>query len=141
MKVLHVLDHSLPVLSGYSTRSFSIVSFQRALGLDPVVLTTPKHPRPGSEREEIGGIVHHRTPASSTGRAARLPYVGELAQMARMAGRIAAVAREEKAAIIHAHSPVLNGLPALWAGRRLGVPVVYEARAFWEDAAVDHGTT
>ena len=61
--------------------------------------------------------------------------------MARMAGRIAAVAREEKAAIIHAHSPVLNGLPALWAGRRLGLPVVYEARAFWEDAAVDHGTT
>ena len=140
MKVLHVLDHSLPVLSGYSTRSFSIVSFQRALGLDPVVLTTPKHPRPGSEREEIGGIVHHRTPAS-IGRAARVPYVGELAQMARMAGRIAAVAREEKAAVIHAHSPVLNGLPALWAGRRLGLPVVYEARAFWEDAAVDHGTT
>jgi PEP-CTERM/exosortase A-associated glycosyltransferase len=140
MKVLHVLDHSLPELSGYSTRSFSIVSFQRLLGLDPVVLTTPKHPRPGPEREEIGGIVHHRT-AASTGRAGRLPYIGEVAQMARMAGRIAAVAREEKAGIIHAHSPVLNGLPALWAGRRLGLPVIYEARAFWEDAAVDHGTT
>ena len=140
MKVLHVLDHSLPVLSGYSTRSFSIVSFQRALGLDPVVLTTPKHPRPGPEREEIGGIVHHRT-AASAGGAARVPYVGELAQMARMARRIAVLAREERAAIIHAHSPVLNGLPALWAGRRLGLPVVYEARAFWEDAAVDHGTT
>jgi hypothetical protein len=29
------------------------------------------------------------------------------------------------------------------AGRRqdLGIPVVYEVRAFWEDAAVDHGTT
>lgn len=140
MRVLHVLDHSLPVLSGYSTRSFSIVSFQRALGLDPVVLTTPKHPRPGPEREEIGGIVHHRT-ATSAGPAARVPYVGELAQMTRMARRIAALAREERAAIIHAHSPVLNGLPALWAGRRLGLPVVYEARAFWEDAAVDHGTT
>jgi PEP-CTERM/exosortase A-associated glycosyltransferase len=36
---------------------------------------------------------------------------------------------------------VLNGLPALWVGRRLGLPVVYEARAFWEDAAVDHRTT
>ena len=127
-------------MSGYSTRSWNIVTFQRALGSIRSVLTSPKHPRPGSEREEIGGIVHHRTPAS-IGRAARVPYVGELAQMARMAGRIAAVAREEKAAVIHAHSPVLNGLPALWAGRRLGLPVVYEARAFWEDAAVDHGTT
>ena len=27
-----------------------------------------------------------------------------------------------------------------WA-RALGIPVVYEVRAFWEDAAVDHGTT
>jgi hypothetical protein len=23
----------------------------------------------------------------------------------------------------------------------MGIPVVYEIRAFWEDAAVDHGTT
>jgi PEP-CTERM/exosortase A-associated glycosyltransferase len=36
---------------------------------------------------------------------------------------------------------VLNALPAIWVGRRHGVPVVYELRASWEDAAVDHGTT
>jgi PEP-CTERM/exosortase A-associated glycosyltransferase len=36
---------------------------------------------------------------------------------------------------------VLNALPALWVGRRRKVPVVYEVRALWEDAAVDHGTT
>jgi PEP-CTERM/exosortase A-associated glycosyltransferase len=60
--------------------------------------------------------------------------------MARLAGRILRVAREVGAEAIHAHSPVLNALPALWAGRRLGVPVVYEVRTFWEDAAVSHGT-
>jgi PEP-CTERM/exosortase A-associated glycosyltransferase len=54
---------------------------------------------------------------------------------------IVRVAQAERVRLLHAHSPVLNGLPALWAGRRLGIPVVYEARAFWEDAAVDHGTT
>jgi PEP-CTERM/exosortase A-associated glycosyltransferase len=42
--------------------------------------------------------------------------------------------------LIHAHSPCLDGLAALAAGRTLGLPVVYEVRAFWEDAAVDHGT-
>ena len=36
---------------------------------------------------------------------------------------------------------MLDALPALWAGRRKHLPVVYEVRAFWEDAAVDHGTT
>src|SRR5438552_2251545 len=32
-------------------------------------------------------------------------------------------------------------LPALIVGRQLAIPVVYEVRAFWEDAAVDHGTS
>lgn len=140
MKVLHVLDHSRPVMSGYSTRSGSIVGFQRALGLEPVVLTSPKHPAPGPERAVIDGITHYRT-SVATRRSAGLPYLREVVLMARLSARIAQVARMEGARLIHAHSPVLNGLPALWAGRRLGVPVVYEARAFWEDAAVDHGTT
>ena len=43
--------------------------------------------------------------------------------------------------MIHAHSPVLDAVPAIRVGRKLGIPVVYEIRAFWEDAAVDHGTT
>jgi PEP-CTERM/exosortase A-associated glycosyltransferase len=140
MKVIHVLDHSLPVMSGYSTRSWNIVKFQRSLGLDPVVLTSPKHPRRGPAREVVDGIMHYRTPAAA-GRVGRLPYVGEITLMVRLARQIAAVARAEGAQLLHAHSPLLNGLPALWAGRRLGLPVVYEARAFWEDAAVDHGTT
>jgi len=140
VKVLHVLDHSRPVMSGYSTRSWSIVHFQRTLGLDPVVLTSPKHGPSPSAVEILDGIRHHRT-SVAPGVAGRVPYVGELALMARMSRRIAEVARAEGARLLHAHSPVLNGLPALWAARRLGIPVVYEARAFWEDAAVDHGTT
>jgi PEP-CTERM/exosortase A-associated glycosyltransferase len=139
-KILHVLDHSRPVLSGYSTRSWSIVSFQRSVGLDPVVLTSPKHPLAGPDREVLDGIAHYRTPAE-IGRIGRLPYAAEIGLMARLTRRIITVARAEGAEVLHAHSPVLNGLPALWAGRRLGIPVVYEARAFWEDAAVDHGTT
>src|SRR5574343_582934 len=34
-----------------------------------------------------------------------------------------------------------SAMPALNIGERLGIPTVYEIRAFWEDAAVDHGTT
>ena len=42
--------------------------------------------------------------------------------------------------VLHAHSPALCGQAALRAGRALGVPVVYEIRAFWEDAAVGNRT-
>lgn len=43
--------------------------------------------------------------------------------------------------VIHAHSPALNGVAASFAARRFGLPLVYEVRAFWEDAAVDQGTS
>lgn len=136
--VLHVLDHSLPVMSGYSTRSRNIVVFQKTAGLRPVVVTSPKHGPTPTLLEERDSIPHYRTPGRQTG---RLPIARELGLMWRLARRVRDVARAEGARVIHAHSPVLNGLPALWVGRRLGIPVVYETRAFWEDAAVDHGTT
>jgi PEP-CTERM/exosortase A-associated glycosyltransferase len=57
------------------------------------------------------------------------------------AARLREVVLMTKPDVIHAHSPVLNALPSLWVGRRQRLPVVYEMRASWEDAAVDHGTT
>ena len=135
-RVLHVLDHSLPIGSGYSYRSRSIVAGQKRLGLEPVVLTSPKQGTERDGRELVDGIPHYRT--GRTG--GRLPFARELRLMLRLASRIIRVARAEGAELIHAHSPSLNGLPALWAGRRLGLPVVYEVRTFWEDAAVNNGT-
>ena len=64
-----------------------------------------------------------------------------LLNMRRFEQRIAEVCERVRPHLLHAHSPVLNVLPALRVARRLGLPVVYEVRAFWEDAAVDHGTT
>ena len=140
MRILHVLDHSVPVFSGYSFRSRSIIHAQRALGLSPVVLTSPKHGSTQDSIEEIEGIRYHRTEALSGAFAVSLPFAREIRLMARLGRRIAAVAKEEKIDLIHSHSPLLNGLPALWVARRLKIPLVYEARAFWEDAAVDHET-
>jgi PEP-CTERM/exosortase A-associated glycosyltransferase len=71
----------------------------------------------------------------------RFPGAGYLAEMHATARRIDALADEFRPDILHAHSPVLNVLPALWVGRRRALPVVYEVRALWEDAAVDHGVT
>jgi PEP-CTERM/exosortase A-associated glycosyltransferase len=84
----------------------------------------------------VDGIPHYRTRRAG----ARVPFARELMLMLRLAARIVRVARAERSEIIHAHSPSLNGLPALWAGRRLGLPVIYEVRTFWEDAAVNNGT-
>jgi len=139
MKVLHVLDHSVPLFSGYSFRSLSIVRAQRAMGLQPVVLTSPKHGSLKDDREELEGICYYRTAAVNLPLRV-IPFAREIELMWRLARRIRNIAAKEKIDLIHSHSPLLNGLPALRVARQLGIPLVYEARAFWEDAAVDLGT-
>lgn len=140
MRILHVLDHSLPLHSGYAFRTAAILHEQRALGWETIQLTTPRHGQTRDEHEEAGGWLFHRTPFRR-GPLSTLPGGRYVDEMRATAGRIAALVLERRPDVIHAHSPVLNALPALWVGSRLGVPVVYEVRALWEDAAVDHEST
>jgi PEP-CTERM/exosortase A-associated glycosyltransferase len=139
MRVLHILDHSLPLQSGYVFRTLGIVEGQRALGWEPVLLTSGKHYAPGPPRERIGDWEFLRTPMPN-GLASRLPWAREVKLMADLGDRIDQVIGEVRPQILHAHSPVLNALPAIRAGRRHGIPVVYEVRALWEDGAASHGT-
>lgn len=137
LRVLHVLDHALPLQSGYVFRSMGILAQQRHMGIETIQLVAPRQQQ-GVGTHEADGWIFHRTPAPS-GLLARLPVLSYLAEMRATEARIREVARGERADLIHAHSPALNGLPAVRAGRALGLPVVYEVRAFWEDAAVDLG--
>ena len=137
MKILHVLDHGPPLQSGYVSRSLGIIREQRKLGWETVHLVAPRQQK-GTGAEEVAGLVFHRTPAPS-GPLLRLPVLDYIAEMRATEARILELARAERVDLIHAHSPALNGLPATRAGRRLGIPVVYEVRAFWEDAAADLG--
>lgn len=139
LRILHVLDQSIPVHSGYTFRTLAILGQQRAQGWETHQLTSPKQGG-GSEREErVDDWLFYRTPAA-TGFAARLPLLKYRSLMKVLRNRLADVVRSVRPDILHAHSPVLNALPALEVGRTAGIPVVYEVRAFWEDAAVDHGT-
>ncbi len=141
MKILHILDHSLPLHSGYTFRSQSLFRAQRAMGYEPVVVTSPKHEESWqgewAAKEEINGFSYYR---SGGVKSLAIPFGTETRLMRALYKRILQVAKIEKPDVLHAHSPILNAIPALWAGKKLGLPVVYEIRAFWEDAAVDHGT-
>ncbi len=53
LRILHVLDHSAPLHSGYTFRTLAILREQRALGWDTLQLTTPKQ-GPGKATQEIG---------------------------------------------------------------------------------------
>ena len=139
MKILHVFDHSIPLHSGYTFRSCAILKKQHVLGIETCHVTSPKHGNNQVEIEEIEGLKFYRS-APVSGLMSKLPVLNQMSYIAPMVKRILEVIEIEKPDIIHAHSPALNGLAALKAGRKSGLPVVYEIRAFWEDAAVDHGT-
>lgn len=140
MRVLHVLDHSLPLHSGYAFRTAAILREQRAQGYDTLQLTTPRQNGGGATEEDVASIRFHRTPlAASTFDV--LPGGRYLREIAATAKRLDDLVTQWRPDVVHVHSPVLNALPALRVARRHGIPVVYEVRALWEDAAVDHGTT
>ena len=139
MRILHILDHSIPLHSGYTFRTRNILQQQRALGFDTAHITGSKHLNARDQEEIVDGFKFYRTGASD-GLISRLPLLDQLMVVKTLADRLDEVVGEERPDILHAHSPSLNGLAALKIGHRHRIPVVYECRAFWEDAAVDHGT-
>ena len=139
MRVLHVLDHSLPLHSGYTFRTRAILKAQEALGLEVRGITSQRHNCEAPDAavvETVDGLTFHRTPGTPAGPV----LVSELKEMAALSDAIQDLAKEWRPDVIHAHSPALNGGGALRAARALNIPFVYEIRAFWEDAAVGNRT-
>ena len=136
MRILHVLDHGLPLQSGYTFRTRAILTAQMARGWQVAAVTGARQGARERAEETIDGIDFFRT---APPRALPAP-LGELREIAALARRVDAVAARFRPDVIHAHSPVLDGLAALWVAKRRGLPLLYEIRAFWEDAAVGNGT-
>ena len=93
-----------------------------------------------ADAEDADGWRFHRTLARRN-LISTLPGAIYVQEMAATARRVAELSASFRPDVLHAHSPVLNALPTLRVGRQRGIPVVYEVRALWEDAAVDHGRT
>lgn len=135
-RILHILDHSLPAQSGYTFRTRAIIKAQQAMGWDVAAVTSQRHPLPGPATEVVDGIPFIRTPGMAGGRS---PFK-EWAEIAALRAQINATIADFRPDILHAHSPVLTALAADHAAKAHGIPLLYEIRAFWEDAAVGNGT-
>ena len=139
MRILHVLDHSIPLHSGYTFRTRSILREQQALGWETFHVTGSKQGPSAALEEDVDGLHFYRT-AKGQGMLSKLPLLNQLEVIDGLAKRLDQIIEQINPDVLHAHSPSLNAIAALRAGKKHGIPVVYEVRAFWEDAAVDHGT-
>ena len=61
MRILHILDHSIPLHSGYTFRSRNILRQQRALGWHTAHVTGLKQGNCGSTTETVDGLCFYRT--------------------------------------------------------------------------------
>lgn len=136
MRILHILDHSLPLHSGYTFRTRAIMKAQMAAGWEVAGITGGRHTATGPVEEIVEGLRFFRTPDGGGGGGVR----AELSYVSRLARAVQERIEAFKPDLLHAHSPCLNGLAALWARRGRNLPLLYEIRAFWEDAAVGNGT-
>ncbi|MGB7449570.1 MAG: glycosyltransferase family 4 protein [Ornithinimicrobium sp.] len=137
--VLHVLSGALPEhQSGYTVRSQGILEGQRASGLDARAVTRLGFPVDtgvfGAASEvEVQGVPYYRLLPSRG-----VPLPGRARQEMAL-GEVESLVRRLKPDVLHAHSKHENAQIAVVAGRRLGVPVVYEARGFLEETWVSTG--
>ena len=150
-RVLHILDHSLPLQSGYTFRTRAILKASQAAGLDVRGITGQRHnvdmrdrafhlsedcDTDGDGFEWHDDIAFSRTAGEPNGPSG----LREWREIAAFARALEALARRWRPDVLHAHSPALCGHAAMRVARRLGIPFVYEIRAFWEDAAVGNRT-
>ncbi len=139
-RILHILDHSLPLHSGYCFRTRAIMKAQITSGLHVAGVTGVRQYQHGFEAraplEKADGLDFFRTLTNVQGPSP----VREWREISVFADRISEVVQEWRPDVLHAHSPALNGLAALRVAEKTGLPLLYEIRAFWEDAAVGNGT-
>lgn len=136
MRVLHILDHSLPLHSGYTFRTRAILKAQQALGWEVMGVTGVRHSADGPDIETVDGLTFHRSTKPKT----VWSPMGEWLEVNALATKVDAVVRDWKPDVLHAHSPVLTALAAQRVADKHKLPLIYEIRAFWEDAAVGNGT-
>lgn len=142
-RVLMMLSSSLPLAgAGYAVRSHAIASHLQRHGVELDIYTKPGYPlsclfpqKPVSPYDDVEGVRYRRIPLYPVGMGEFGPEYRE-----RASGLIAAIARRGGHRIIHAASDMENGLPAMLASEKAGIPGVYEYRGMWHYSSAASNT-
>lgn len=132
MRILHVLDHSVPHNTEYAARAQAVVRGTEALGLEVVQLTGPHHAVSDVRDESIDGRTYYRTPPVASP-LSDVAVLGEFEFIGEIAHRVEQIARRTRPHVLHVHSPVQCALGVLRVGRRLGLPVILDLHGLWRE--------
>ena len=138
MRILHVMDHSLPGTDGYAIRAKYLLEAQVAAGHVVTVLTSPSQ-GPEATDTTFGGVSYCRahyttTQAMVVRRGGKHLVFGDA-----IGARLSHLLAQDKYDIVHAHTPFTVARSALRESRRRKIPLVYEKRNLWEESARARG--
>ncbi len=137
--LVQIFDQTYPFVSGYSMRSHYITQSLSKLGVPLTVFSSPIFTYKQND-ELIQSVRHKRCIIPGYEKIRKLPIYREANIVKNITATIDQNWNKDFKAI-SAHSSVLNGLAGLKISKRHNVPLIYEIRALWEDAAVDQGKT
>lgn len=129
-RVHYLLHSSLPYTNlGYATRTQGLLHALRDHGWDVRGVTQPGYPEQdgAAERDVVDGVPYLRLPMDGA-----LPHwpLSRMVEAYRTA--LAPLVAAERPGILHAASNFRNGLAAVDAARRAGLPSIYEVRGLWQ---------
>lgn len=138
MRIVHVMDHSLPGTDGYVIRAKYLTEAQAAAGHEVIVLTSPSQGAAATE-ETINGVQYRRsryTPFEQAlvKRGAKHAVFGRA-----IARRLGELLDAQRCDLVHAHTPFTVARAAMREAERRGLPWVYEKRNLWEESARERG--
>ena len=126
--------------SGYAFRTYQIIMQQQSLGWETVQITSGKQDNSSEQIEFVEGLKFYRTNMINT-YIYRLSILKQIKIVIDLFFNLLKTTKLEDPDILHAHSPVFNGIAGLLVSKITKKPLVYEIRGFWEDAAVDTKST
>lgn len=139
MTILHLLYTSIPDITGSSTRSKNIVDSQKAIGLNPIVISSPF--QAGSSKIDMyDEVKYYRTNKKNSKKLvisekekSLFTKIRKVISIVSFVYEIYKIAKVEKPDIIHAHSTFFMGLSGIFLSKLTGVKIIYEVRSLWEE--------
>jgi PEP-CTERM/exosortase A-associated glycosyltransferase len=139
MSVAQIFDQTAPLVSGYSMRSKYLTDHLRALGVPLRVYSSPIFTYPGGD-ETRDNVPYTRSLIRNWETVRKIPLYRET-RIIRALEKTLLDNWHDDIRLVDAHSSLLNGIAGARVSRKKKVPLLYEIRALWEDAAVDQGKT
>lgn len=138
MKILHIMDHSLPLTDGYTIRAKYMLEAQAAAGHEVTVLTSPSQ-GPDAADVAINRVRYYRSHYTNFESDAVVLGAKQLVFGKAIARGITGLMAQQHFDLIHAHTPFTIARVALAEARKREIPFVYEKRNLWEESARARG--